>query len=106
MDVGSPGARDRSRLRSPLRGPLPPSDDYIGKLAAPAASRCDGEGAHHRMPADLIIGRPSLAALVAHADDEVLIAGGTLALAAAAGTPTGVVSLTRGERGPVAAGSL
>ena len=45
-------------------------------------------------------------AVVAHPDDEVLIAGGTLALAAAAGTPTGVVSLTRGEWGPVAAGSL
>ncbi len=50
--------------------------------------------------------RPSLVAVVAHPDDEVLIAGGTLALAAAAGTPTGVVCLTRGERGPIAAGSL
>jgi N-acetyl-1-D-myo-inositol-2-amino-2-deoxy-alpha-D-glucopyranoside deacetylase len=50
--------------------------------------------------------RPSLVAVVAHPDDEVLIAGGTLALAARAGTPTGVICLTRGERGPVAAGSL
>jgi N-acetyl-1-D-myo-inositol-2-amino-2-deoxy-alpha-D-glucopyranoside deacetylase len=50
--------------------------------------------------------RRSLVAVVAHPDDEVLIAGGTLALAAAAGTPTAVVSLTRGERGPVAPGSL
>ncbi len=35
-----------------------------------------------------------------------MIAGGTLALAAAAGTPTVVVSLTRGERGPRAPHSL
>jgi LmbE family N-acetylglucosaminyl deacetylase len=50
--------------------------------------------------------RSTLVAVVSHPDDEVLIAGGTLALAAAAGTPTGVVSMTRGECGPVAAGSL
>jgi LmbE family N-acetylglucosaminyl deacetylase len=50
--------------------------------------------------------RGSLVAVVAHPDDEALIAGGTLALAADAGTPTGVVSLTRGELGPVAPGSL
>lgn len=48
----------------------------------------------------------SLVAVVAHPDDEALIAGGTLALAAAAGTAAGVVSLTRGELGPVADGSL
>jgi LmbE family N-acetylglucosaminyl deacetylase len=56
-----------------------------------------------------VAGRPcarSLVAVVAHPDDEVLIAGGTLALAAAAGTAAGVVSLTRGELGPVADGSL
>lgn len=41
-----------------------------------------------------------LVAVVAHPDDESLIAGGTLALAARAGVPTGVVSLTRGELGP------
>jgi LmbE family N-acetylglucosaminyl deacetylase len=41
-------------------------------------------------------------AVVAHPDDESLIAGGTLALAAQAGAATGVVSLTRGEAGPVA----
>ena len=60
------------------------------------------------MPADALSDppRPSLVAVVAHPDDEVLIAGGTLALAVAAGTPAGVVSLTRGERGPVAPGSL
>lgn len=40
-------------------------------------------------------------AVVAHPDDESLIAGGTLALAAATGTATGVVSLTRGEQGPI-----
>jgi LmbE family N-acetylglucosaminyl deacetylase len=39
-------------------------------------------------------------AVVAHPDDESLIAGGTLALAARAGAATGVVSLTRGEAGP------
>jgi len=37
----------------------------------------------------------------AHPDDEVLIAGGTLAACAAAGLPTGVVCLTRGEQGPI-----
>jgi LmbE family N-acetylglucosaminyl deacetylase len=42
----------------------------------------------------------SLVAVVAHPDDEALIAGGTLALAARAGAATGVVSLTRGEAGP------
>jgi len=40
-------------------------------------------------------------AVVAHPDDEALIAGGTLALAAGDGLPTGVVSLTRGELGPI-----
>jgi LmbE family N-acetylglucosaminyl deacetylase len=43
-----------------------------------------------------------IVAVVAHPDDESLIAGGTLARAARAGTPTGVVSLTRGELGPIA----
>ena len=47
-----------------------------------------------------------LVAVVAHPDDEALIAGGTLALAARAGTATGVVSLTRGELGPIAPASL
>jgi LmbE family N-acetylglucosaminyl deacetylase len=46
----------------------------------------------------------AIVAIVAHPDDESLIAGGTLALAAGAGAATGVVSLTRGERGPIAAG--
>ena len=40
-------------------------------------------------------------AVVAHPDDEALIAGGTLALAADRGLKTGVVSLTRGELGPI-----
>jgi LmbE family N-acetylglucosaminyl deacetylase len=38
----------------------------------------------------------------AHPDDEVLLAGGTLAACAAAGLQTGVVCLTRGELGPIA----
>lgn len=38
----------------------------------------------------------------AHPDDETLIAGGTLAACAEQGTETGVVCLTRGERGPIA----
>ncbi|HEX8975520.1 MAG TPA: PIG-L deacetylase family protein [Solirubrobacteraceae bacterium] len=46
--------------------------------------------------------RGTVAAVVAHPDDESLIAGGTLALAARAGLRTGVVSLTRGEQGPIA----
>jgi LmbE family N-acetylglucosaminyl deacetylase len=45
---------------------------------------------------------PSVAAIVAHPDDETLIAGGTLALAADAGALTGAVALTRGELGPIA----
>lgn len=43
----------------------------------------------------------AVVAVVAHPDDESLIAGGTLALAAQAGLPTGVACLTRGENGPV-----
>lgn len=43
----------------------------------------------------------SLVAVVAHPDDESLIAGGTLALAADAGMATGVISLTHGEHGPI-----
>jgi N-acetyl-1-D-myo-inositol-2-amino-2-deoxy-alpha-D-glucopyranoside deacetylase len=39
--------------------------------------------------------------VTAHPDDEVLIAGGTLAACAAQGLPTGVVCLTRGELGPI-----
>ncbi len=38
----------------------------------------------------------------AHPDDEVLLAGGTLAACAANGAPTGVLCLTRGEHGPIA----
>jgi LmbE family N-acetylglucosaminyl deacetylase len=38
----------------------------------------------------------------AHPDDEVLLAGGTLAACAAAGLDAGVVCLTRGEQGPIA----
>jgi len=38
-------------------------------------------------------------AVVAHPDDETLIAGGVLAACAAAGTPARVVCLTRGELG-------
>jgi N-acetyl-1-D-myo-inositol-2-amino-2-deoxy-alpha-D-glucopyranoside deacetylase len=43
-----------------------------------------------------------LLVVTAHPDDEVLIAGGTLAACAMAGLPTGVVCLTRGELGPIA----
>jgi LmbE family N-acetylglucosaminyl deacetylase len=43
----------------------------------------------------------AIVAVVAHPDDESLIAGGTLAMCAAAGARTGVVSLTRGELGPI-----
>jgi len=43
----------------------------------------------------------TIVAVVAHPDDESLIAGGTLALAARAGAKTGVVSMTRGEHGPI-----
>jgi LmbE family N-acetylglucosaminyl deacetylase len=39
--------------------------------------------------------------LFAHPDDEVFCVGGTLALAAAAGAETAVVSLTRGEAGQI-----
>jgi LmbE family N-acetylglucosaminyl deacetylase len=42
-----------------------------------------------------------IVAVVAHPDDEALIAGGTLALAHDRGLATGVVSLTRGELGPI-----
>jgi N-acetyl-1-D-myo-inositol-2-amino-2-deoxy-alpha-D-glucopyranoside deacetylase len=50
--------------------------------------------------------RETIVAVVAHPDDESLIAGGTLAMAAAAGAETGVVSLTRGENGPVTGTAL
>ncbi len=40
--------------------------------------------------------------VTAHPDDEVLIAGLTLAASAAAGLPTGVLCLTHGELGPIA----
>lgn len=43
----------------------------------------------------------AIAAVVAHPDDEALIAGGTLALAARGGLHTTVVSLTRGELGSI-----
>ena len=44
----------------------------------------------------------SVVAVGAHPDDESLIAGGTLVLAARAGAEIGTVSLTRGEQGPIA----
>ena len=43
-------------------------------------------------------------AVFAHPDDESLLAGGTLAACAAAGIEVGIVSMTRGEDGPGAAG--
>lgn len=42
-----------------------------------------------------------LLVIVAHPDDEVLVAGGTLAACAEMRTPTGVVCMTRGEDGPI-----
>jgi N-acetyl-1-D-myo-inositol-2-amino-2-deoxy-alpha-D-glucopyranoside deacetylase len=42
-----------------------------------------------------------LLVFTAHPDDEVLIAGGTLAACSQAGVDTGVVCLTRGELGPI-----
>lgn len=42
-----------------------------------------------------------LLVVTSHPDDEALIAGGTLALCAAAGIETAVVCLTRGEQGPI-----
>jgi len=50
--------------------------------------------------------RLSVVAVVAHPDDESLIAGGTLALAARAGADCGVVALTRGELGPISDAAL
>lgn len=44
--------------------------------------------------------------ITAHPDDEVLIAGGTLAACAQLSIPTGVVCLTRGETGPIASRKL
>jgi N-acetyl-1-D-myo-inositol-2-amino-2-deoxy-alpha-D-glucopyranoside deacetylase len=43
-----------------------------------------------------------LLVITAHPDDESLIAGGTLAACADGGIDTGVICLTRGERGPIA----
>ncbi len=48
----------------------------------------------------------SVFAVVAHPDDESLIAGGTLALARDAGARTGVVCLTRGGEGPISDSAL
>lgn len=43
-----------------------------------------------------------LLVVTAHPDDEVLVAGGTLAALGETGVETGVVCLTRGELGPIA----
>lgn len=45
-------------------------------------------------------------AVFAHPDDESLLAGGTLAACAAAGRSVTIVSLTRGELGPIADASV
>ncbi len=47
-----------------------------------------------------------LVVVTSHPDDEVLIAGGTLAACACAGIDTAVVCLTRGELGPISSPSL
>ncbi len=46
--------------------------------------------------------KQGILAVFAHPDDESLVAGGTLAGCAAAGVDVIVVSLTRGEQGPIA----
>jgi LmbE family N-acetylglucosaminyl deacetylase len=46
--------------------------------------------------------RCDILAVFAHPDDESLLAGGMLAACAAAGQRVGIVSLTRGEWGPIA----
>jgi N-acetyl-1-D-myo-inositol-2-amino-2-deoxy-alpha-D-glucopyranoside deacetylase len=45
-------------------------------------------------------------AVFAHPDDETLLAGGALAGCAAAGLRVAIISMTRGERGPVAGSEL
>ena len=52
------------------------------------------------------VGACDVLGLFAHPDDESLLAGGTLAACAAAGQRVGVVSLTRGEAGPIAVPEL
>ncbi|MGI8430322.1 MAG: PIG-L deacetylase family protein [Solirubrobacteraceae bacterium] len=47
-----------------------------------------------------------LVVVTSHPDDEVLIAGGTLAACACAGIDTAVVCLTRGELGPISSPTL
>ena len=66
--------------------PPAPFPDDLGVLLGPAAAS----------------GRPlRVLGLFAHPDDEVFCMGGTIALAAAAGAETVVVSLTRGEAGQI-----
>ncbi len=57
-------------------------------------------------PAPIRVRPGGVVAIVAHPDDEALIAGGTLALAADAGLGTGVLALTRGELGPISSPQL
>jgi LmbE family N-acetylglucosaminyl deacetylase len=45
-------------------------------------------------------------AIFAHPDDETIVAGGTLAACAAAGADVVVISVTRGELGPIADSSV
>lgn len=47
---------------------------------------------------------PGVLAVFAHPDDESLVAGGTLAACAAAGVRVDILSMTRGEAGPICAG--
>src|SRR5207253_7616462 len=47
-------------------------------------------------PAERVVG------IFAHPDDESILAGGTLAACAAAGAEVIILSMTRGEQGPIA----
>lgn len=84
---GRPTARlERTTHREQAMTAPPSTADDLAALWGPAAP----------------LGRPlRVLGLFAHPDDEVFCAGGTLALAAAAGAETAVVSLTRGEAGQI-----
>src|SRR5713101_5246819 len=47
-------------------------------------------------------GSGGIVGIFAHPDDESIVAGGTLAACAAAGYDVAILSVTRGEQGPIA----